>query len=112
MIPVLESQLQLSLTIDNPNSLPAPTADSDGQSVSTEQGQVHRPSCVQARLRKVQIHRNLQRMNVNALFDLLAGALPDHLLHVFADIRKGMIPRPGHGEKMILPEGMIIKFWL
>eukprot|EP00434_Breviolum_minutum_P013311 symbB.v1.2.011729.t1/scaffold699.1/size171451/6 len=115
LIPSLEAQLQLALSVDNPNSLPAPTADSDGQS-EAEQGQVRhgvrRPTCFQARSRKVQIHRNLQRMNVNALFDLIAGSLPEHLLHVFADMRKGMIPRPKHGEWMILPEGMVIKFWL
>eukprot|EP00438_Fugacium_kawagutii_P006277 Skav222664 [mRNA] locus=scaffold997:498671:498988:+ [translate_table: standard] len=64
------------------------------------------------KIRQVQIHRSLERMNVSALLDLTMGALPEHIVSAFTDLQKHMCPSLSHREQMLLPEGAVLKFWL
>ena len=64
------------------------------------------------KLRQVQIHRSLERMNCSALLDLAMSALPEHILQTFAAVQSQMFPSLSLGEQMVLPEGSVFKFWL
>jgi len=64
------------------------------------------------KLRQVQIHRSLERMNCSALFDLAMPALPENILQTFAAVQSQMFPFLSPGEQMVLPEGSVLKFWL
>ena len=64
------------------------------------------------KLRQLQIHRSLERMNCSALFDLAMSALPEHILQTFAAVQSQMFPFLSPQEQMVLPEGIVLKFWL
>lgn len=64
------------------------------------------------KIRQVQIHRSLERMNVSALVELTMGALPEHIASAFTELQRHMCPSLSHREQMLLPEGAVLKFWL
>ena len=62
--------------------------------------------------KELQVHRTLDKMNVNALLDLIKAHLPEALIHYLARVQEDMIPSPTHGENVLLPEGKVVKFWI
>ena len=62
--------------------------------------------------KELQVHRTLDKMNVNALLDLIKAHLPETLIRYLARVQEDMIPSPTHGEMVLLPEGKVVKFWI
>ena len=62
--------------------------------------------------KELQVHRTLDKMNVNALLDLIKAHLPETLIRYLAHVQEDMIPSPTHGEQVLLPEGKVVKFWI